>query len=46
MGSGWAGELSQLLSNLLNHGFMVGDVIPHVNAAVCNTFISFYLENT
>lgn len=25
---------------------MVGDAIPHVNAAVCNTFISFYLENT
>lgn len=24
---------------------MVGDVTAHVNAAVCNTFISFYLEN-
>lgn len=25
---------------------MVGDVTPHVNAGLCNTFISFYLENT
>lgn len=45
MGSGWAGELSWLLSDLLNLGFMVGDVTLHVNAGVCNTFISFYLDN-
>lgn len=24
---------------------MVGDVTPHVNAGVCNIFISLYLEN-